>query len=1033
MGQSSSTQRNQRHTTLSDQSTFLRTDRVRLNLNEDMNHRPNSGQAEDSALPSGAEPNGGISHTSHSAQGNPEAATWQATGTPTAEQPQLTRMESIHEEDGSRHEPDQQEYRSAILARMAARRQSTMSRLGSRILPNSVIRGLLNSEEETPAEGQAHRHGIVARSVPRSESHSSSRFSPFTSLSSRSIPRRRLIRVPYFIPRTDPSLTPDTPTSSAYLDSSSEQAPQPARGSWRRSARLNRVRNSLSAPITQMFGHPSTADTEMTEYSHFRGGLGDRAGIRLPPLSAMDTSMDFDHAHELDSVEPAAGGNHMPMPPLFSQSTQNASAPRQLPGPLRARPSRVLRRDEHTPLSRVLQLAAAAIAAQLSGAAGPVLPNIQSLGNDGLEGSLENFIQSLQHATSAPTASSDTASASGENSPPQPVNFLRVFRFANSDNPSPAASSNHSTTESDSAGSRGDGMDVDNSAGDNEGRTVTLVVVGVRSVPTGSGPFGDQQSNAAPGLDALLRLPFLAPGNPPRGQDNGPAVPLADNRSRFVPNRQQLGAPSPLSTNIETSPQGLRSARRFSDAGTRVPFPSLPSTLSESPPGPHPPPSTPAEPGLSAVSSGASTPNRRLSSASALPSNPLPQVNEHPLMQPSVEPAPESTADRIPFQPSHQRRRSDSEYARHRELGSGAVRRNGVVEPDTPPPAGRSWLIYVVGTNLSENHPAFATPSLFTDNPTYEDMILLSSLLGPAKPPVATQDDINLAGGLYRLVELAGSLVAEALDGAGAIQIPDGERCLICLSDYEAAEELRQLTKCKHVFHRDCIDQVHISSDSNEMETPVRLTVLISGNGSNLQAVIDKVGEGQIPAKIVRVISNRKDAYGLERAKRADIPTQYHNLVKYKKQHPSTPEGVQAAREEYDAELARLVLADSPDLVACLGFMHVLSPKFLEPLEAKQLKIINLHPALPGAFNGANAIERAHAAWLEGKIDKTGVMIHNVISEVDMGKPILVREIPFVKGVDEDLHTFEQKVHEIEWGVVIEGVQLAISEIRARQ
>ncbi|KAH2209149.1 hypothetical protein KXW59_007562 [Aspergillus fumigatus] len=114
------------------------------------------------------------------------------------------------------------------------------------------------------------------------------------------------------------------------------------------------------------------------------------------------------------------------------------------------------------------------------------------------------------------------------------------------------------------------------------------------------------------------------------------------------------------------------------------------------------------------------------------------------------------------------------------------------------------------------------------------------------------------------------------------------------------------------------------------MEAPIRLTVLISGNGSNLQAVIDKVSEGQIPA--------------------------------------------------------------------------------------------NIH-----------AIERAHAAWLEGKIDKTGVMIHNVISEVDMGKPILVREIPFVKGVDEDLHAFEQKVHEIEWGVVIEGVQLAINEIRARQ
>jgi hypothetical protein len=96
----------------------------------------------------------------------------------------------------------------------------------------------------------------------------------------------------------------------------------------------------------------------------------------------------------------------------------------------------------------------------------------------------------------------------------------------------------------------------------------------------------------------------------------------------------------------------------------------------------------------------------------------------------------------------------------------------------------------------------------FEQNPTYEDMILLSSLLGPAKPPVASQTDVNSAGGLFRLVEYSGSLVAESLDGAGAIQIQDGERCLICLSDYEVAEEVRELSKCKHVFHRDCIDQV---------------------------------------------------------------------------------------------------------------------------------------------------------------------------------------------------------------------------------
>ena len=136
------------------------------------------------------------------------------------------------------------------------------------------------------------------------------------------------------------------------------------------------------------------------------------------------------------------------------------------------------------------------------------------------------------------------------------------------------------------------------------------------------------------------------------------------------------------------------------------------------------------------------------------------------------------------------------------------------------------------------------------------------------------------------------------------------------------------------------------------MATPIRTTVLISGNGSNLQAVIDQIAAGRLNAEIVRVLSNRKDAFGLERARKVNIPTQYHNLVKYKKQHPATPEGVQAAREEYDAELARLILADSPELVVCLGFMHILSPQFLEPLEEAKVRIINLHPALPGAFNG---------------------------------------------------------------------------------
>src|SRR6202007_948841 len=106
----------------------------------------------------------------------------------------------------------------------------------------------------------------------------------------------------------------------------------------------------------------------------------------------------------------------------------------------------------------------------------------------------------------------------------------------------------------------------------------------------------------------------------------------------------------------------------------------------------------------------------------------------------------------------------DSEFARRPELGSGAARRNGVVEPDHPPTGtGRSWLLYVVGTNVSPDHPAFTMPSLFTDNPSYEDMQMLSTLLGPVKPPVATQEDVSAAGGTFRLVVQETGLTGEPL------------------------------------------------------------------------------------------------------------------------------------------------------------------------------------------------------------------------------------------------------------------------------
>lgn len=143
---------------------------------------------------------------------------------------------------------------------------------------------------------------------------------------------------------------------------------------------------------------------------------------------------------------------------------------------------------------------------------------------------------------------------------------------------------------------------------------------------------------------------------------------------------------------------------------------------------------------------------------------------------------------------------------------------------------------------------------------------------------------------------------------------------------------------------------------SSSSTAPTRITVLISGNGSNLQALIDSISQNTLDAQIIRVISNRKTAYGLTRASQAGIPTLYHNLLAYKKKHPATEEGIQAARLEYDTELARLILADEPELVVCLGFMHIVSKGFLDPIQERGVRVINLHPALPGQFNGVVSV-----------------------------------------------------------------------------
>lgn len=203
---------------------------------------------------------------------------------------------------------------------------------------------------------------------------------------------------------------------------------------------------------------------------------------------------------------------------------------------------------------------------------------------------------------------------------------------------------------------------------------------------------------------------------------------------------------------------------------------------------------------------------------------------------------------------------------------------------------------------------------------------------------------------------------------------------------------------------------------------PARITVLISGSGTNLQAIIDACnGPALANAKVSRVISDRKDAYGLKRAEDANIPTHYHGILPYKKRYPDADGVFQEARQAYDADLASLVLADQPDIVVCAGFMRIVTPSFLVPLSSAKTPVINLHPSLHGDLIGAHCIERAWDEFQAGKRTKTGIMVHYVITEVDMGEPILQQEVS-IEGCN-TLEDLQERLHKCEHSIIVEGTK----------
>lgn len=189
-----------------------------------------------------------------------------------------------------------------------------------------------------------------------------------------------------------------------------------------------------------------------------------------------------------------------------------------------------------------------------------------------------------------------------------------------------------------------------------------------------------------------------------------------------------------------------------------------------------------------------------------------------------------------------------------------------------------------------------------------------------------------------------------------------------------------------------------------------RLAVLISGNGSNLQAIIDAIRMRVLPAEIVVVVSNRKDAYGLTRAAKAGIPTRYHPLKPYRDAGRS--------REEYDADLAAQLQAYRPDWIVLAGWMHLLSHAFLRHFP---YRVVNLHPALPGQFPGAHAIAEALAAYKAGKIKHTGCMVHLVPDEaVDSGPILATADVPIYPHDTEE--TLAQRMHAAEHTLLVQSL-----------
>ena len=648
----------------------------------------------------------------------------------------------------------------------------------------------------------------------------------------------------------------------------------------RGSAMLERTRWTVQNIIDRHAGRPSRPrQISRPELVHHHtlpvhAGMNGSGDDYYPPrLPSIDHTSLFENENEIFTSSPGSS-NAEPLAPRSSGRPHLRALNSLIPDrPFRhfaslrrrrsARPAirgRTAGEDQAAILSHLLSSAAAATAATLMGEDHHALTEARSLtggtgmgdiGGGGEDGSFDGFLRALQNGRIA-SALRGEGPESETNPPGQPpLNFFRMFRFGSSTADGldrPAATSPQNQEEGNESGPR----------------MVPIIIVGIRSIsPSTNSPTGSTVDDT-PLMDALNNvvspLPSQAIGTATHESIDSILRPAQNGTSFRHRRRASMGAFGMRRNRLNDRMDDQRD-HRSPDHRRDRPWSIASSTSTFEP---RPPPATPASlsPDMSRISSRTSTPSHS-HRASIIPnSSPHMALDprlESPLLRSPLSSHTEETAslhsthsstnllsrsqDSDNFRLNAHRRSDTLPNVHYPRFASGHPRRNGMVEPDALPPLSRvstsnytdgsredrdrerrestgdnrSWIIYVLGGSYPDNHPMVTTPSLFSENPTYEDMMLLAALLGPAKAPVASEEDVKSAGGIYSLevsshrpsdAAKTTALVAVATETEERLELGFGQRCLVCLCDFEATETARKLVKCGHLFHRECIDQV---------------------------------------------------------------------------------------------------------------------------------------------------------------------------------------------------------------------------------